>query len=337
VPSGRFAAGSTPGDDGREPRLEPATFEIALNAFEIDRLPYPNDPTSPPRTNVSRVQATRLCTERAERLCSELEWEFACKSQLSDTYAGADEWLPECGRDARACASRFGVLGLGGLREWTASDLYPLDKGDPKLAVVRGADPGAPAEDHRCAHRSGSDASRHDAKTGFRCCRGAPNPAALGAPRLGPTAKRAGVDAAKVSDILATIPELASLPGPIRFFTEPDDTATVLRRGKAKTTDLEGFTLTTSPLVWNPAPGDELLVVLGRSGRDSFVVALYQLPGDHYRLAASLVFANEKGPFALAYHAEIRERLIWSSCWKCQGEGGTVALRDGRRVVIVQQ
>ena len=35
--------------------------------------------------------------------------------------------------------------------------------------------------------------------------------------------------------------------------------------------------------------------------------------------------------------AEVRERLLWSSCWKCAGEGGAVSLRDGRRVIIVQQ
>ena len=50
-----------------------------------------------------------------------------------------------------------------------------------------------------------------------------------------------------------------------------------------------------------------------------------------------LVLANDLGPFALAYHPEVRERLLWSSCWKCSGEGGAVAFRDGRRVVIVQQ
>jgi formylglycine-generating enzyme required for sulfatase activity len=337
LPAGRLAAGSTPGDEGREPRVEPALFDVSLDAFEIDRLAYPNDPALPPRTNVTRTQAARLCADRGERLCSELEWEYACKSALSDAYAGGDQWPSECARDAKACASRLGVLGLGALREWTASDLSPLEKSEPKLAVVRGADADAPTTDHRCAHRSGSDASRRDERTGLRCCRGAPNPASVAAPRLGPTAKRAGLSSAKVSEILATIPELASLPGPVRFFAEPDDTATVLRRGKAKTSDLDGFTLTTSPLVWNPAPGDELLVILGRSGRDSFIAALYQLPGDRYRLAASLLFASDQGPFALAYHPEIRERIIWSSCWKCQGEGGTVALRDARRVVIVQQ
>ena len=122
-------------------------------------------------------------------------------------------------------------------------------------------------------------------------------------------------------------------------FNEPDDTATVLRRGKTAQgpADLEGFTLTTSPLLWNPAPGEEVVVVLGRGAKDSFIVALYRLPDNHYKLASSLLLVNDAGPFALAYHSEVRERLLWSSCWKCTGEGGTVSLRDGRRVIIVQQ
>jgi hypothetical protein len=337
IPGGRFAAGSTPGDDGREPALEPASFDVSLGPYEIDRLPFPNDPAFAARTNVSRSDAERLCAERGERLCSELEWEYACKGATLDTFAGGEQWLSECGRRAATCGSRLGVLGLGAMREWSTGDVVSVDKGDAKLAVVRGADPDAPAADHRCAHRSGTDGSRRDTKVGFRCCRGAPNAATIPAPRLGPTAQKLGLDAAAVGDILATVPELASLSQPIRFFAEPDDTATVLRRGKARTTDTDGFMLTASPLLWNPAPGDELVVVLGRSGRDSFLVALYRLPDKRYRLAASLLFADDAGPFALAYHPQIRERLLWSACWKCQGEGGTVSLRDGRRVVIVQQ
>ena len=78
-------------------------------------------------------------------------------------------------------------------------------------------------------------------------------------------------------------------------------------------------------------------MVLGRGAKDSFIVALYRLPDNHYKLASSLLLVNDPGPFALAYHSEVRERLLWSSCWKCTGEGGTVSLRDGRRVIIVQQ
>ena len=159
------------------------------------------------------------------------------------------------------------------------------------------------------------------------------------APKLGATARKISLEPSALAEIFAGIPQLASVSQSIRYFNEPDDTATVLRRGKTAQgpADLEGFTLTASPLLWNPAPGEELVVVTGHSAKDSFVVALYRLPDNQYRLASSLLLVNDVGPFALAYHPDVRERLLWSSCWKCGGEGGTISLRDGRRVIIVQQ
>ena len=79
IPGGSFNVGSRPGDPGRNPELEPRLTSIELGPFQIDRLPYPNDGKSPPLTGVSRDEAKRRCAERGERLCTELEWERACK------------------------------------------------------------------------------------------------------------------------------------------------------------------------------------------------------------------------------------------------------------------
>ncbi|HEX9295778.1 MAG TPA: SUMF1/EgtB/PvdO family nonheme iron enzyme [Polyangiaceae bacterium] len=339
VPTGRFMAGSLPGDEGREPRSEPIQLPFSLSAYEIDRLPYPNDPAQPPRTDLTRREAARLCAQRGERLCSELEWENACKGTANDAYATGDAWDPACSREPTTCASGLGVLGMGALREWTASDVLSLDKDDKSLGAVRGASPSAEPNDHRCARRIALASTAHARDIGFRCCTGSPNAATIPATRLGPAAKKISLDPAQLAQIFAGIPQLASVKDSIRYFAEPDDTATVLRRGRTAQgpADLEGFTLTTSPLLWNPAPGEEVVVVLGHGAKDSFIVALYRLPENRYRLASSLLLVNDLGPFALAYHPEVRERLIWSSCWKCTGEGGTVSLRDGRRIIIVQQ
>jgi formylglycine-generating enzyme required for sulfatase activity len=339
IAGGTFAAGSLPGDEGREPRWEPTSLPVTLSSYEIDRLAYPNDPAELPRTDVPQKEAARLCAARGQRLCSELEWEYACKGPHGDDYASGDAWDPACNREPSTCSSDANVLGLGSLREWTASDVLPLEKDDRPLPAVRGAGPSAEAGDHRCAHRAPLSATSHSKDLGFRCCSGAINPVAIPAPKLGATARKIALEPKQVAEIFSTIPQLASLGSQIRYFTEPDDTATVLRRGKTAQgpADLEGFTLTTSPLLWNPAPGEEVIVVLGRGAKDSFIAALYRLPDNRYRLASSLLFVNDSGPFALAYHPDVRERLIWSSCWKCTGEGGTVSLRDGRRVIIVQQ
>jgi hypothetical protein len=337
VPAGRFSAGSTSGDDGRDPRSEAAFFSVALSAFEIDRLPYPNDPAEAPRVDVSQKEASRLCAARGERLCTELEWEYACKGTGGDAYATGDAWDSSCAREPMSCGSSFGVLAMGALREWTASEFASSDKQDHALFAARGALTNAEPTEHRCARREPLAATSKGRELGFRCCAGAPNGASIPAPKLGPVARKIALEPAQVAEIFATIPQLASLQS-IRYFAEPDDPTTVLKRGKTgATNDTEGYVLTTSPLLWNPAPGEEVVVVLGRGNKDSFVVALYRLPDNRYRLASSLLLVNDVGPFVLAYHPEVRERLVWTSCWKCSGEGGAVSLRDGRRVIIVQQ
>jgi len=339
IPAGRFTAGSLSGDEGRDPRNESSAFSVALSAYEIDRLIYPNDPAEPPRTDVTQKEASRLCAARGERLCSEIEWEYACRGTAGDPYATGDAWDPNCSREPTTCASSFGVLGMSALREWTSSEILTLAKDDRSLPATRGAAPHAEPAEHRCARRSGALPTAHARELGFRCCAGSANTAALPAPKLGPPARKIALEPSQLAEIFATIPQLSSAFSSIHYFVEPDDTGTVVRR--AKTTqgapDTEGFTLTTSPLLWNPAPGEEVVVVLGHGAKDSFVVALYRLPDNKYRLASSLLLANDLGPFALAYHPDVRERLLWSSCWKCPGEGGAISFRDGRRVIIVQQ
>ena len=114
IPAGVFVAGSTPGDRGRDPVLEPALLDVRLDAFEIDRLPYPNDPTQPPLTGVTRERARALCAQRQGRLCNELEWERACKGPAGTPYAGANRWDAVCSRAPQTCASGFGTLAMAG-------------------------------------------------------------------------------------------------------------------------------------------------------------------------------------------------------------------------------
>ncbi|MEJ7730835.1 MAG: hypothetical protein WKG00_16655 [Polyangiaceae bacterium] len=108
---GSFMAGSTPGDRGRDPVLEPAMLDMDLGPFTIDRSPYPNDPSRPALTGVTRERAGQLCQERGARLCTELEWERVCKGEAGTPYAGASEWDAACSKDPAACPSGYGVLG----------------------------------------------------------------------------------------------------------------------------------------------------------------------------------------------------------------------------------
>jgi hypothetical protein len=308
---------------------------VELGPFQIDKLPYPNDPARPPLTGVPRREAERLCAERGQRLCTELEWERACKGPASDTFAGTSVWDQRCSADPRSCASGFDVLAMGAaLREWTASDLVPADPGASRRAVVRGAPAGAHAPEHRCAPRRGIDVGTTADDVGFRCCKGAPNAAVVAEPRLGPAFRKLKLPAERLEKLLLADPKTARLAKGAKFFRDPDAAETVIARGPG---DRKGFLFTVAPLVWNPAAGSQCLVVTAKSGdATAFVLAYWVLGEDDYRLASSFVMENEPGPVALAYSDSIRPRLHFSTCWGCPGETGRVLFRSPESVAIVE-
>jgi len=337
IPAGSFTAGSVPGDKGRDPVLEPAELEVKLGAFTVDRYLYPNDPTKPPLTGVSRVRAQEMCEQAGGRLCTELEWEHACKGPEGNTYAGGDAWDPKCAKEPASCPSGFGVLGMGAsLREWTASEVLPIEDMQPRASAVRGARGNAVSPEHRCAHRAAVDPTATAEDLGFRCCRGAPNAAQIPSPQWEQTYKRVELQPKELAEMFASVPALASLDKDISYFKEPDDVNIVLARGDAGAPP-QNTVLTTSPLLWNPVPGEQIVVIAGRAGKDAFVVAFYRLPGDRYRIASTLVLKDEKGPLVLGFNGYVRKRLLWGTCWDCRGESGHVTYREDNRVVITQK
>ena len=334
IAGGAFQAGSIPGESGRDPELEPRLFNLELGPFQIDRLPYPNDPALQARVNTGREEARRLCADRGARLCTELEWERACKGPESEPFAGAKGWDVRCSGEPASCASGFDVLALGAIREWTASDIVPTDAEQPRRAAVRGAPATAPAHEHRCAQRRGIDPETKSLDLGFRCCKGAPNAAVVPEPKLDQTFRRAKLSAERLTKLLLSDSRTKDLAKDVKFFREPDAANTVISRGPG---DRKGFQFTVAPLLWNPVAGADYLVLSARSGENSsFVVAYHVLLEDDYRLAASFVMRNEPGPVALAYSGYIRPRLHFSTCWGCPGETGKILHRQPDSVVIVQ-
>jgi len=333
VPGGTFLVGSRPGDPGRNPELEPRQSSIELGPFQIDRLPYPNDGESPPRTSVSRDEAKRACAEHGERLCTELEWERACKGPTSTAYATGATWDARCAKEPLSCASGFDVLGLGGsLREWVASDL-PSKDGAGVRALVRGAAGSSAGPEHRCAARHTVDPESRAADLGFRCCKGAPNAAIVPEPRLGETFSRGKISTEQLERVFKSDPNTEALKS-LKFYREPDAANTVVARGPG---DKKGFLFTVAPLVWRPVAGAEFLLAVGKSGdSDAFVAVLHVLGDDEYSVAATFFMKNEPGPVAFAYSDSIRPRLHWSTCWGCPGETGKILFRPPESVVIFQ-
>lgn len=332
IPAGSLRAGSTPGDPGRVPELEPKNQELELGPFGIDRLPYPNDPALPPLLGKTRDEARRLCAERSARLCSEVEWERTCKGPRQDDYPSGVIWDPSCTAGPQSCATGFDVLGLGTVAgEWVATELTTDEK---RRAIVRGAGSSAPATDHRCAARHPTDASTQSQEIGFRCCHGPPNAAVLSEPKQGPVFTKVKLSAEELQQALAADPAGKALAHDIKFFREPEGANTVVSRGPG---DKKGFDFTVAPLLWNPTAGAEVLLVSARSGETtSFVAAFHVLPGGKYRLASTFILQNEPGPVALAYSPDIKPRVHFSTCWGCPGETGKALFRRPETVVIVQ-
>ncbi len=312
--------------------LEPNLRRIELGSFEIDRLPFPNDPARLALTGLSRDEAISHCAESGARLCTELEWERACKGPESQTYPTGDQFDQRCVTQPSKCASGFDVLAMGtAVKEWTASDLGTTADA---MAVVRGGSSQSPNEEHRCAARQGLRASVHDKDVGFRCCKGAPNAALVTEPTLGKAYEKSQLSLQRLELILKSSPTTAYLAEGAQLLREPEAADTVVEKGSG---DRKGLTFSVAPVIWNPSSGVRFLLVTGRSGKDtSFVVAYYVTGKDDYTLAASFVMKSEPGPVALAFDDSIRQRMFFSTCWGCPGETGKILFREPEAVAIVQ-
>ena len=334
IPAGSFALGSTPGDPGRDPSVEADLPLVALPAFTIDALPFPNDPAQPLASGLTREAAERACGARGRRLCSELEWERACKGPRGAMYPGGNVWGGAlCAQgDLGRCASPEGALALGTrLAEWTRDDI-------DTRAIIRGASASAAGALHRCAARRTALAAQPGLELAFRCCGGAPAPPATYPREVSRRPFREEpMTAAQVSALVASVPELERLhlrDGLAMFL--PPAINEVMNHG-ATTVELHPeFTFTVNPVRWSPTFGEDLLVLSARSRVGSWVAALWVLPDGRYRHASSFLLQNDPVAIVLAF-GEARREVVWSSCWNCGGEHGAVSYTDGNRVLIVQR
>jgi hypothetical protein len=325
IVEGQLQGGTHPAEFPRNATLEPLPFTVKLGAFEMDALPFPNDPATTPRLVVSPEEAGRLCGERSGRLCTELEWERACRGPAQKSYASGQPCAP-----SQRCESDFGVFALGSAAEWTASR---FGAGSPQESkpVLRGQPPESPAEQQRCGYRSTPMAAQ--AAAPFRCCYGAPNAARATEPTDYPVFETINLTPARVRELLSADARTKELVKDLTFFSDPEASNTVLSRGPG---DRQGFSFSTGPLLWSPTFGARYLVLSAKSGKQlSFVLSYHVLSKDVYALASSYVLEDEVGPITFAYSPSIRPRLHWSTCWGCPGETGKILFR-GDQVVVLQ-
>jgi sulfatase modifying factor 1 len=190
VPSGLLRAGSAIDEVPNVAEADLPGVDVPMAGFYIDLLPWPNEAGAIPTTNVTRDEAKRLCENKQKRLCSELEWERACKGPDNLRYEYSESYdahvcgtgLPEESTARRpsgqtpACRSAFGVREMhGGAWEWTDSSWH---RGTTRgLGVLRGGNSTAGELASRCANARSFAPGERSPSTGFRCCAGPRNDA----------------------------------------------------------------------------------------------------------------------------------------------------------------
>jgi len=148
-----------------------------VHAFCVDRFEWPNRNNEPPTRSVTWIEARDLCGKAGKQLCSEIEFEKACRGPVGTrfTYGDgfADKVCPTANAEyivgaSPACVSGFGVHDMsGGVFEWTST--APADNSAQRY--LRGGmsaeNPQLPA---RCTYRVRYTSSAANRDVGFRCC-----------------------------------------------------------------------------------------------------------------------------------------------------------------------
>jgi serine/threonine protein kinase len=164
-------------------QTEPLTRVVDVPGFYVDRYEFPNrvktKDGTPVQPHVSKTwqNAQDACTKVGKRLCTEEEWEKACKGPENSIYSYDDIYdAAMCGEGVdgahalgsnTACISGYGVADLSGnVREWTAS--IPGTK--KKRGVVKGGLRSNNLRGSRCAFATDENKGYADHTLGFRCC-----------------------------------------------------------------------------------------------------------------------------------------------------------------------
>lgn len=183
IPGGSFIMGSSPSDPLRDFSEKP-DVKVYVKSFCIDKYEYPNREGYTPKTSVSYYTAEKLCEDEGKQLCTEEEWEKACKGPSELRYPYGNVWnASKCNTQNsdgtnraiapsgsyKGCVSGYGVYDLSGnVMEWTKSVFSSEDTED---RVVKGGSYTKPDWATRCAYRYNMLPNSTSNEVGFRCCR----------------------------------------------------------------------------------------------------------------------------------------------------------------------
>ena len=194
IPAGPFTMGDTSGAGYKD---EYPLHDVYLDSFCIDTYEYPNEVGVVPNSGLSWIEAESLCTQQGKRLCSESQWEKACKGPLGSIYPYGDWydsvrcWTEMGYNDGQAgesggrsrCTNVYGVFDMSGNTwEWV-NDFYDAEYYSSSPAenptgpsvgttskVMRGGAWYHGGLATRCSFRAAYDPERGRFAAGVRCC-----------------------------------------------------------------------------------------------------------------------------------------------------------------------
>ncbi|QAT87259.1 protein kinase [Corallococcus coralloides] len=189
VSGGSFKKGSSPEDlQAAGSTDEMPMGSVMVESFCVDEYEFPNQAGRKPRVSATWLDAKAACEGLSKRLCSEEEWEKACKGPGNARFSSGDERAQSaCNTgttDAAAerslapagahqtCRSGYGVADLSGnVAEWTSSK-FPHS--NPEELLIKGGSFDTAGDTARCSARRRGAPSLKAANVGFRCCQDAP-------------------------------------------------------------------------------------------------------------------------------------------------------------------
>ncbi|MBE4753714.1 SUMF1/EgtB/PvdO family nonheme iron enzyme [Corallococcus sp. ZKHCc1 1396] len=181
VSGGAFKRGSTKEDRVSSGSSDELPLEsVMVGSFCVDEFEFPNTPGRLPRVSVSLLDAKSLCEGAEKRLCSEDEWEKACKGPGSARFSRGEENPTACnaGTGASGKLAHSGAFPAchhseflpsdmsGNAAEWTDTQ---FKKGGTDMTIKGGSFSGS-SDSSRCAARKQGAPELKAPDLGFRCC-----------------------------------------------------------------------------------------------------------------------------------------------------------------------
>ncbi len=178
VEAGSFTFGSSSGDPMRNfGELDAKSVE--LKKFCIDYYEAPNGAKALPTTGVSWNAAKNACGRLGKRLCTEAEWEKACKGPGNSRFPYGNSYAVDTcntvdaggkardlarAADFKKCRSGYKAYMLAGnAEEW-------VDDSSGGQKIVKGGAADRPDFASRCSARRTMSARASSPTLGYRCC-----------------------------------------------------------------------------------------------------------------------------------------------------------------------